>query len=185
MQGRLEPARLSGSPEFQESVRRGETYVEKVAIEGGILNLSDQWRDTYAIIGGVAPRYLVLDALLDSVERRYGPRAWYPGGRELALWLEARRHAAVSARAERGALLVRVDPPPWWRDVAPEGIEEASFVVRLPDGWTEAGRVSLQQGPGDGAWLELGAGQRWPHPRGLAVVFPLRGTVVLRIERGS
>ncbi len=184
-QGRIDPARVAESPGFQEAVRRGEAYVEKVAAGGGILNLADQWRETFTVIGGAAPRYLVLGAVLDFIERRHGPRAWYPSGRELALWLQARHQVAVSSRTEGGALLVRAEAPPWWRDVAPDGFAEVSFVVRLPDGWSEAGRVSLRQGPGDSAWRELGADQRWPHPRGLAVIFPLSGTATLRIERGA
>ena len=182
MQDRIEPAGLADSAEFKAAVRRGESLAEKTAADGGILNLSDQWRETFAIIGGVAPRYLLLDAVLDAIEKRHGPRVWYPAGRELALWLDARRNTKTSLVTDAGALLIHLEVPGSWAVFAPDGMTDASIVVPLPDGWV-SWRVRVRQGAEQSGWQDLEAGRSWRHPRGLALAFSLGAMTTIRIEQ--
>src|SRR5678815_6087556 len=104
----------------------------------------DHWWETFAEFGGVSPRYLVLDAVLDDVELRYGSRVWYPRSRDLALWLQARRTASVRWQVEADGLHVLVEPPAGWAKRGLTGIEEASIIVGLPAGYTGVSAVRIK-----------------------------------------
>ncbi len=177
--GRIDPAGVTGSPEFVAAVERGIAYVERVVTDGGILSLSDHWWETFLEIEGVTPRYLILDALLREVDRRYGARAWYPGARDLALWLEVLRKAQVTWREEDDAVRVEIDPPARWSHSAVSGVDNASVLLRLPAGWRRASEVRIRQTPG--RWSALDPSRYWMQSGSLAVVFPLRGRVSLHI----
>jgi hypothetical protein len=181
MQGRIHPEEARAAPELRAAVQRGLGYVERVVAGGGILNLSDHWWETFQEIGGTVPRYLVLDEVLKEIEGRYGPRAWYPRARELAMWLEARRRAEVVWSEQGGEVRVRIEPPPKWRDLKLEGLENASIVIGLPAGWTGVGNVRIKEGDkGPAAWRPLDPSRYWLEPRGLAVIVPLRGPIEIR-----
>jgi len=123
----------------------------------------------------------VLDEVLKEIEGRYGPRAWYPRARELAMWLEARRHAGVVWSEQGGEVRVRIEPPPKWRELKLEGLENASIVIGLPAGWTGVGNVRIKEGDkGPAAWRPLDPSRYWLEPRGLAVIVPLRGPIEIR-----
>jgi hypothetical protein len=177
--GRVAAGSVASDPRFLEQVARGRRYVEQVEAQGGILNLFDHLWETFAAFGGVAPRYLVLDAVLADIENRYGERAWYPHARELALWLEARRRARVTWRRADDGLHVTVEPPGLWTSRGLTGLQEASLVIGLPAGYSGVSGVRLREG--DGPWCALDRGLWWPAPDGLAVTFPFRRTTELSI----
>jgi hypothetical protein len=185
-QGRLRPEDARAAPELRAAVQRGLAYVERVAAGGGILNLGDHWWETFEEIGGARPRHLVLDEVLREIEGRYGPRAWYPRARELAMWLEARRRAEAAWSEQDGGVLVRIEPPQRWRDLKLEGLENASIVIGLPAGWTGVGNVRIKEGRGGpAAWRSLDPSRYWMEPRGLAVIVPLRGPIEIRAARSG
>jgi hypothetical protein len=181
--GRIAPAGVRRSAEFAAAVARGIERAEKAAATGGILNLSDQWFETFAYIGDIMPRYLVLDAVLRAVEERYGPRVWYPRGRELALWLDARRHAKVSWRVDGDGVQVEVDPPARWARLAPEGLEAASLKVSLPARFGAVREVRI--GEGGRASRVLDASRWWRAGDDIVIVFPLRAGVRLSVLHGA
>jgi hypothetical protein len=182
-EGRIPPADAASSPEFQAAVKRGITYVERVAAGGGILNLTDHWWETFAEIGGIEPRYLVLDSVLSDIEARYGPRAWYPRARELAMWLEARREAPASWSERGGSVHVRLEPPPRWLELKLEGLDTASILLSLPPGWQGISSVRIKEG--DGQWRSLDPSLYWLEPRGLAVTLPFHGPVEIEVLRSQ
>ncbi|HZI93063.1 MAG TPA: putative Ig domain-containing protein [Patescibacteria group bacterium] len=177
--GSLEPGHLRSDPRFLAEVQRGRDEVDQIVAQGGIMNLFDHWWETFAEFGGVSPRYLVLDAVLDDVELRYGSRVWYPRSRDLALWLQARRTASVRWQVEADGLHVLVEPPAGWAKRRLTGIEEASIVVGLPAGYTGVSAVRTKH---DGrAWQDLDRLKWWVVPDGLALSFPLKDGVEMHI----
>ena len=177
--GSLAPEALPRDARFLSEVQRGRDYVDRIALRGGILNLFDHWWDTFKELGGAAPRYLVLDAVLSDIETRYGRAIWYPTARDLALWLEARRFARVDWRPEEDGLHIGVRPPDAWRRMSIAGLDQASLVVGLPAGYTGVSRILIRESGGD--WRLLDAKEWWLGGGGVVVSFPLRGPVDLRI----
>ncbi len=179
--GRMAPVAVTKSAEFRAAVARGRDLVDRIAAGGGILNLTDHWWDTFTEIGGAQPRYLLLDAVLRDIEERYVGRTWYPGARDLALWLDARRSATVSWREEPGGVHVEIEPPPHWGRLSLTGLGAASLVVSLPARWEGVGGVRIREGLEE--WRSLDPSLYWMTPEGLAVTFPLRGRVHLHLTR--
>ncbi|MFQ5700276.1 MAG: hypothetical protein ACE5HU_00340 [Acidobacteriota bacterium] len=177
-QGRITRTGVVASPAFLAAVQRGRQYIDRVAAGGGILNLSDRWTQTFKTIGGAHPRYLVLDAVLTDMEERYGPRVWYPRGRELALWLNARHNARVTWNRAEGGVRVDVNVPDRWV-ASGLRLEEASLVVALPQGWSRIGNVRLRAN--DEGWNDLDPSRFWLQGNRLAIVFPLRGHTQIQI----
>lgn len=180
--GALPPDQVEGSEEFKAAVQKGIRYADRIAAAGGILNLFNHYWETFAVFGGIQPRYLVLDAVLDAIDRRYSGLVWYPGARELALWLDARRRATVWKELKTSEMILTVEPPPRWRELKLTGIPTASLVVEVPEGWNGVRSVRIRE---EGArWESLDPQRWWTAPGGLALSFPLRGSVELRIRRG-
>jgi hypothetical protein len=179
--GGIAPAEATTCPEFAAAVARGITLADEAAAGGGILNLADQWRETFSYVAGIVPRYLILDAVLRAIEDRYGPRVWYPRGRELALWLDARRHAKVSWRADTDGVQVEIEPPARWARLAPNGLQTASLVIHLPARFGPVREVTLQEEGGASRRLE--ASRWWRIDNGVAVLLPMRSRTRLRIPR--
>ena len=179
--GRVSPSELTRNADYLGAVMQGVAYADLVASTGGILNLTDQWSATFARIGGAAPRYEILHAVLGVIDKRRGSSVWYPSGKELALWLVLKRSATVSRRLKGGKLILRIEPPEGWRRAGGE-LQNASLIVTLPQGWKATGRVRIRDE--SQAWRDLGAARRWVEPRGLALTLPIRGRTQVSIERG-
>ena len=178
--GRIRPTDVTDSPEFIRAVERGAAVVEHAAEGGGVLNLTGRWAETFERIGGVYPRYLVLDAVLTSIASRYERRAWYPTGRELVLWLNLSHESAVTLETRSGQMDVFIRPSDRWLAASGPGLDGASVIVTLPKSWDGVESVRLKQG--DDPWSDLAPEHFWLDPRGLAVVFPVRGPVRLRLS---
>ncbi|HET6372123.1 MAG TPA: hypothetical protein VFG76_02370, partial [Candidatus Polarisedimenticolia bacterium] len=168
---------------FQAAVRKGIDFVGRVAEDGGILALTDQFSETFAYIGGIAPRYLVLDSVLRDLESRYGERVWYPRGRELALWLDLRHQAKVTWRQTAAGVDVEVEPPAEWDRAAAEGLADTTLIVHLPARFGEVANVVLQDHAG--GTRRLDSASYWRVDHSLAIVFPVAGKVRLHITRAG
>lgn len=181
--GRLKRETVAESEEMKGAVALGVAVAEEAARGGGILNLSDVWNETFAFIGGTYPRYLILDAVLDAVEERYRGRIWFPQGRELALWLALVRDARVEMTAAGDGYIVTIVPTEGWTRVAGEGLAEASLIVGLPAAVESVSAVRIRA-DGEEEWRDIASRNHWMERRGLAVVFPIRGSVELQITPG-
>jgi hypothetical protein len=179
LSGRITPANIRASAEFEAAVARGLHLVSQVETTGGLLHLMDQWAETFREVGGTRPRYLVVDAVLDGIEARYGPRAWYPGSRELILWLDALRHGKVSGKQEGSAVMVRVEPPASWARRGLSGLDDVSVRVALPD---QARLEDVTIDDGSQGWKPLAPSSWWMSDGEAWVLFPLHGPVQLRIR---
>jgi hypothetical protein len=177
--GRMTPADVPSSPEFAAAVARGVDLVSRVEATGGLLHMMDQWAEMFREIGGTRPRYLVLDAVLDEIESRYGPRAWYPTSRELVLWLDALRHARLSRQQQSGSVVVAVDPPPEWARRGLPGLDNVSLRIALPPA---TGIADVEIREADTAWRAMAPSSWWKAGEDAVVLFPLRGQVQLRIR---
>ena len=178
--GRLTRETLAESTEMQGSVAWGMAVVEKAARGTGILNMVDVWSETFAHIGGAQPRYLILDAVLDELETKYRGRVWFPRGRDLALWLSLVRDARVTTTRSGDGVEVAIVPSDAWVRAAGEGLTEASLLVDVPEPIRGAASVRIKP-DGDAAWRDLEPSHHWPEPRGLSVVFPIKGPLQLQI----
>jgi len=179
--GRLTRETLDASEEMRGAVALGISVVAEAARGTGILNLTDTWSETFAFIGGTYPRYGILDAVLDATERTYGDRLWFPGGRELALWMTLVRDARIDLSADGDGHVVAIAPTEGWIRAAGEtGLAQASILVELPASVEGVSGVRIRAA-GDDAWRDVDPGHYWMQRAGLAVVFPIRGPLELRI----
>ncbi|HXI03735.1 MAG TPA: hypothetical protein VNI57_11220 [Candidatus Saccharimonadales bacterium] len=181
--GKLDPSTFQKSPAFAAALKEGREYVDGIVSGGGLLNLTNHFWKTFEEVKGVQPRYAFLSALLGGIEKRFGPRVWYPHGGELAQWLELRRRASVTWHRERGNVLVDIDPDPAASLPRTPSLDRVSMRIALPPDFGEVSQVRIDEG--DGAWRLLDPSAYRPGPSGLAVSFPLRGSVHLAIASGS
>jgi len=178
--GKVAPAGVASTEAFKAAVTKGAAYVDRIAAGGGILNFANHYWETFDTIGGAQPRYLILDAVLHDIEERFGERAWFPQSRELAFWLDARRHARVEWREEKGGARLTIDPPRAWARMGLTGLTGASILVSLPAGFRDPGSVEIHEERG--GWRPLGSDRYWKEGDEMAVTFPLRGRVEIRVR---
>jgi len=179
-QGALTAASLATDRRFLDEVKRGRDYVDLVATQGGILNLFDHYWETFQAFGGVPSRYLVLDAVLSDIESRYAGMVWYPSARDLAVWLDVRRHAGVEWREIDQGLLLALRPPPAWKQFRLSGLGRATLIARLPVGFTGVSQVDIKTD--GGAFEPLAPSRWWLGPDGIVVNFPFQGGLQLLIK---
>ncbi|HZI94165.1 MAG TPA: hypothetical protein VFE84_07960 [Patescibacteria group bacterium] len=182
--GRILPAQVTASPEFAAALKRGLARLREVEAGGGLVNLMDQWSDTFREVGGARPRYLLIDAALRDIESRYGPRAWYPTSRELTLWLDLLRNGRLTRQDEGGGTLVKVEPPAGWARLGLGGLDNASIRVSLAGAGASRAvdlkDVLIKEGERD--WRSLEPERWWRQADDAVVLFALRGPVQLRLK---
>lgn len=170
-EGSVRPDALRGSAPFEAALAKGRALVRRLETQGGIVNLSGHWWETFESVAGVMPRYLLLDTWLSELPAE---TVWWPSARELALWLELRRRAVVTWSRENHRVEIRLTAPPGWRPPA-EGFR-ASIVALVPGG--EAIVEVRRDGrplPRDSWWQDGGK---------VIVVFPMAETVRLSLLQG-
>lgn len=160
------------SAPFLAALEAGRRLLPRLEAQGGIVNLFDHWWEGFEPVGGVLPRYLLLDAWLRELPL---DRVWWPSGRELASWVRLRRFARTTWRHQGDQIHVSVDPPAGWRQ-AGAGLE-ASIFIHLP---TPAPIAEIRA---DGTPLPR---SRWQDERGIAkVTIPLRWRTRLSVRIGG
>jgi hypothetical protein len=164
--GRENWNKLSDDREFLEipstswydfySGQRETSFIDTCIQQGGVINFFDHWRDMFQ----TEPEchnlhYTTASAILTHIEQKYGTKAWWAFGSELALWLYFQRQANIDWKMTRGHLFIYTDVSSWntnWRQII------ASYSVTLP-GNLHASRIIYMSRSGN--LQELNLSQYW------------------------
>ena len=157
--------------------QRETSFIDSCIQQGGVINFFDHWWDMFqAEPESHTLHYTTASTILTYIEEKYGTKAWWPFGSELALWFYFQRQAKIDWKMTQGHFLIYTDVSGWntnWRQIV------ASYSVTLPGNFHVNRIIYMSR---SGSWQELNFSQYWQDGDKIYFNVPFDGTITVDIS---